>query len=280
MFRIAAVSFLNTIPLIAGLEPREGRDVTLCRDLPSRLHAGLLDGSADVALLPVADVLRGPVGGILPVGAIACHGPVDSVKVFAASAPGELRRIAADRASHTSVALLRVLLAERHGLVPDVTEVEPGPGVVPGPGEGLLIIGDRCFAYERFLRESGRDDVRGWDLGELWRELTGLPFVFAVWALAPGFPAERGEAAVADLRGILVESLEHGLARRTLLAEREAAAGRLGPGGRAGAAAIDYYFRHSLRFTVGPEELAGIRRFHELAVRHRILPGGPMPPVL
>lgn len=280
MFRIAAVSFLNTIPLIDWLDTLDAGRVSLIRDLPSRLLAYLRDGTADVALLPVAEILQVETGGVLPVAGIACRGPVDSVKVFAMGDLGQIGKISADRGSRTSVALLRVLLAESHGLSPEVTEIVPGTGVLPEEGEGILIIGDACFEYERFLRESGYTAVRGWDLGRLWWDLTGLPFVFATWTTAAGFPRRAGEAGVAELRDLLAESLRHGLAERSAIAAREAARGRLGRDGYATAEAIDYYFKRSLRFVVGDEELAGIRRFHRLAVKHEVFPEGPMPPVL
>ena len=279
-FAIAAVSFLNTIPLIDFLRSLADDQVGLCLDLPSRLAGYLSDGSADVALLPVAEILRGETGGILPAGAIACHGPVNSVKVFATSELTALQRISADRGSRSSVALLRVLLSEIHGLSLPVSEIKPQTDVMPAEGEGVLIIGDRCFEYEKFLRESGHDEVKSWDLGQLWWELTGLPFVFAIWAVAPGFPLQAGLAAVAELKGLLSESLAHGLRNLSNIAAREAVAGRLGHEGYATKAAIDYYFRRSLCFTVGEQELAGIRRFHQLAVAREIIPERPLPPVL
>jgi chorismate dehydratase len=175
---------------------------------------------------------------------------------------------------------MRTLLAEMHGLFPVVTEIEPQAGILPAPNEGILIIGDRCFEYDRFLREEGHAGIRSWDLGELWWNLTGLPFVFAVWAVAKGFPAQAGGAAVATLKELLAESLRHGLDNLPAIAAREAAAGRLGYEGHATAAAIEYYFQQSLHFAIGAEELAGIRYFHQLAVKHDVIPAGPMPPIL
>lgn len=280
LFRIAAVSFLNTVPLIDWLETRGKGRVNLIRDLPSRLLASLQDGTADVALLPVAEILRVDTGGILPVAGIACRGPVDSVKVFTTGGLGDIRRISADRGSRTSVALLRVLLAERYGLHPEISEFIPQTGILPGVDEGILIIGDACFEYERFLRESGHDDVRGWDLGELWWDLTGLPFVFAIWAVALEFPGRVGSEGVTELKELLTESLGWGLENRSDIAAREAAAGRLGHRGDATAEAIDYYFRKSLRYTVGDEELEGIRQFRRLAAKHGVIPKGSLPPIL
>lgn len=280
MFRIAAVSFLNTIPLVDWLASLEGSRVALTHDLPSRLRCRLEDGSADVALLPVAEILRGGTGGILPAAGIGCRGPVDSVKVFTRDDLKDIRRVSADRGSRASVALLRVLLSERFGLDPAVTEFVPRAGILPGREEGLLIIGDACFEYERFLREEGHADVRAHDLGGMWWDLTQLPFVFAVWAVAPDLEERVGRDGVEELKGLLAESMRHGLENRSAIATREAAAGRLGHDGHATAEAIDYYFRTSLHYEVGEDELEGIRRFRRLAAKHGAIPEGPMPPVL
>jgi len=277
-FRIATVSFLNCAPLVAWFSTPEGRaKATLSAALPSRLAPLLADGRADAALLPTAEILRGRAAGLIGSSGIACRGPVDSVKLYHRGPLGLLRRVAVDRGSRTSVALLHVLLAETAGAVPPFTEVEPEPGRLPAPDEAVLVIGDRCFAFDRWLREdaAAAAALTALDLGQAWLELTGLPFVFAAWAAAPGFAERAGEAGVRELDALLVQAREYGLARLPELAAREAAGGALGPGGQTGAAAIESYFRRSLRYPLGEAELAGIRRFHELGVRHGLLPAEP-----
>ncbi len=278
--KVAAVSFLNTVPLVEGLVAHCGAEVALSWDLPSNLADKLYSGAADVALLPVAEILRGGTGGILAAGGIACRGAVDSVKLFASQDLYTLKRVAVDRGSRSSTALLRVLLSEHNGTMPVLTETEPRVGVLPQRDEGILIIGDRCFEYEQGLRESGRDDVRSWDLGQLWWDLTGLPFVFAVWAVAPDFLARRGPGGVRQLKSVLSGALAYGLENLSDFAAREAALGRLGRQGYATTAAIDYYFHQSLHFQIGDQELTGIRRFRELATRNGVISEGPMPPIL
>lgn len=278
IYRVAAVSFLNTLPLIERF--LDGRDprVVLTRALPALLADELAAGRADVALLPVAEILRGRSGGLLAPGwGIACRGAVDSVKLFVHGDPARLKRVRADRASRSSVALLQVLLAERWGAAPGFVEAEPVPGQFPEAGEGVLAIGDRCFAYERALRAAGQADVQSVDLGAAWFDLTGLPFVFAAWAVAPDFVARAGTAGVRGLAALLDEALADGYARRAEIAAREGAAGRLGPGGEAGAAAITYYFERSLHFRLGDDDLAGIARFRELCLHQGVLPAGTAP---
>ncbi len=279
-FRIASVSFLNSVPLVEWFHTPAGQDQEVLFELPSRTPAMLEAGEADVALMPVAEVFRGRSGGFYPHTGIACRGAVDSVKLFSRSPLSEVRLILADRGSRSSAALVKVLLREMEGAAPDHSEVEPRPGKLPAEGEALLVIGDRCFAYERWLREEGRTEVQAHDLGLLWKELTGLPFVFAVWAVAPGFPGRVGPSETTRLGSILDQARAHGQERLKELAAREAAAGRMGYLGEVSPAAIAHYFRESLVYHLGEDELAGLRRFHELCVRHGLVPDQPLPPIL
>ncbi len=281
-FRIATVSFLNCLPLVEWFTTPEGSArVLLSADLPSRLTAVLAEGRADVALLPTAEILRGHAAGIIGGSGIACRGAVDSVKFYHRGPLSGLRRVAVDRGSRTSVALLRILLAETAGVAPDFNEVEPAPGRMPEPGEGVLVIGDRCFAFDRWLRDDAeaRAALMPLDLGQAWFDHTGLPFVFAAWAAAPGFPGRAGPDGARELGALLASARDWGLERVPELAAREAAAGCLGPGGEATPAALEYYFRHSLRYRLGDEELAGVRRFRELCVAHGLV-GPTTGPVL
>lgn len=273
-FRVVTVSFLNCVPLVDWFGTPAGvAQVTLTSDLPSRLAARLAAGEADVALLPTVEILRGGAAGLVGRSGIACRGRVDSVKLYHRGPLADLRRVAVDRGSRTSVALLSVLLAETVGTVPDLPEVEPSPGVTPAEGEGVLVIGDRCFAFDRWLRQdAGAAAVlTTLDLGQAWLELTGLPFVFAAWAAAPGLPDRLGPAALRDLGALLDRARDHGLARLPELAARAAAAGALGPGGEATPAAIEYYFRHSLRYRLEDNELAGLERFRDLCLAHGLV---------
>jgi len=276
-YRIAAVSFLNTVPLIDWFETTESASVQLMRALPSRLAALLRAGEADVGLLPVVEIFRGHSDGVVSSSGIACDGDVDTVKLYAAGDPGDLKRVSTDRGSRTSVALLRILLAELYGCRPDFLEAEPRATDRPAAGEGMLVIGDRCFEFEANLRETGTTTVQAWDLGGLWRQMTGLPFVFAAWATAPGFPARVGEQAVATLAALLDRARDHGLENLDALARREAQSGQLGHQGQATAEAIAYYFRQSLCYRIGEPELAGIRLFHELCIKHGEAPAGSRP---
>ena len=279
-FRIAAVSFLNAIPLTDWLAGgAEGR-VRLMVELPSRLAPLLQRGAADTALLPTVEILRGRSGGLLSPSGIACDGPVGSVAVFAAGPLDRVRLVQTDRGSRTSVALARVLLREIHGVKPEFREFRPEPGLWPGPDEAVLVIGDRCLAQAAGLRHDAPEGMRMHDLGGMWKEHTGLPFVFAAWAAAPAFAGERAAAEVRELGDLLTRSRDEGLASLPGLAERLAGEGKLGFGGEATPQAIAYYFGQSLRFVLGERELAGMRRFQDLCIAHGLVPDLPFPELL
>ncbi len=135
-FRLGAVSFLNTIPLIDWFHTAANTRVIVSRALPSRL-AGMLEADeVDVALLPVVEVLRGSSGGMLPGTGIAGFGPVDSVKVISAGPLLEMKRVHVDRGSRSSVALLEILLREMGGRCPEFEVTEPTVSRLPEPGQG------------------------------------------------------------------------------------------------------------------------------------------------
>ena len=273
--RIAAVSFLNSWPLVDALAGRD--DVQLVTDVPSQLSELLHEDRADVALIPVIEWFRGAGSAIVPGVALATGGPVDSVKLFASVPPPEIRHVAVDRGSRTSVALLRVLFAELWGVEPDFKVAEPQVNSLLDEADAALVIGDRCFAAEKRFRDEGLlggAGVHEIDLGETWRQMTGLPFVFAVWVVGDGFALRSDAAEREALTRLLQDAKAVGLARIDALADRAVAEGRLGPGGSRSREAVIHYFRESMCYDLGAQELAGLQRFHRLCVKHRIIPDG------
>jgi len=279
-YNVAAVSFLNTIPIIDQLMSKSSDEIDLHFDIPSRLAALLESGAADVALVPVVEVFRGRAAGIIPGTGIACRGAVDSVRLFYRGELATLQRIHADRGSRSSVALLRILLAENYAIKPPIEETIPTMDYLPPEGEGILVIGDRCFEFEKHLETVAGAKIKYWDLGQAWWDLTGLPFVFAVWAASKAFYARSTAAEFARLAVILNGARDDGLERLDDLAAREAALGRLGYKGDATADAVAYYFRESLQYHIGPEEVAGMIRFHKYCIEYGVVPDGPPPLML
>ena len=254
--RIGAVSFLNTVPLIHGIE--RDPNVVMLRDLPARLSDLLYEERVEVGLLPVVEYLRGIGGDIVPGICIASHGPVRTVKLFSQCPIEAAGDIAVDRGSRSSVALLRILLAEVYGRQPDLHIVEPRIEDLFLHHRSVLVIGDRAEQVRV------RDDVHVYDLGSLWRDFTGLPFVFAAWVLNADLASER----YAQRRRRIVERLtaakRDGLAALPQLAETHAPLH-----GQRPAQLLDYW-QNAIGYELGEAELAGLRRFAELAAKHKL----------
>lgn len=237
--RIGPVSYVNAKPLIWGLDSS-----LLQTDVPSELSRKFFAGKLDVALLPVFDVLR--VGGARLVDdvAIACRGEVHSVIVASRTSFAKSGTIYLDPASRSSSALLRVLVAEYYSGGPTVICAEP----IPEDGARLLI-GDAAIDFRR--RHGTAWNYH--DLGLLWQNHTGLPFVFAVWAVS-----ERAGSSVFDaLRAIKVTGLA---------ARKQIALSQPDP------AFAFRYLTECIHYDLGSEEKSGIRRFESLSRRHGLLP--------
>jgi chorismate dehydratase len=242
--RVGAVNYLNTKPLIERLTDFAPR-VRLSLDFPSRLADQLAAGEIDVGLIPVVEFFRGDGYSFVPNVAIGSRGPVLSVTLFSKVPWEEVRSVSLDEGSRTSAALTQILLRKRYGVSP---AVRPLPIDSPAEATGtdaVLLIGDRamraCLPGHRFA----------YDLGEEWTAWTGLPMVFAVWAVRNGVELGDAEAAFQKAK-------EYGLAHAGEIAQREAAALGLDPG------FCRRYLSNILRFDLGSAELAGMQRFREL----------------
>jgi chorismate dehydratase len=255
--RVGAVSYLNAKPLYYRL-CEFSSEVDLTMAVPSRLAEDLAQGRLDVALIPSIEYLRGACLGyeILPDFAIAARGPVRSVKLFSRVPITRIGRLALDEGSRTSQALTQVWLDARHGVRPEQIESLPlGVSVLESTADAVLVIGDRAMKvpHEPFFQVV--------DLAEAWRELTGLPFVFALWVARQGV----------DLGGLpdaLARSRAEGLAHADELARIHAPL--LG---------LDFqtcydYLTHVLSYELGEPELAGLQRFAGMAAARSLAPEG------
>ncbi len=177
-YRIAAVSYLNTIPFLQGLRTPELRDaVEIITTHPVGCADLLMNGSVDIALCPVGALPHLEAYYILTDYCIGCEGPVRTVAVFSDVPFQDLRQIVLSAESRTSNLLVQVLESRywRHGLRfvnPDINDDMADPE--HAGKTGYLIIGDRCFDAENRYRYQC-------DLGQAWIEATRMPFVFACW---------------------------------------------------------------------------------------------------
>lgn len=276
--RIGAVNYLNSKPLVCGLESL-APNARLTYDLPSRLADSLAAGRLDVALVPVVEYFRTRGQRIVSDACVACQGPVLSVKLHFRVPPQKVRRVALDEGSRTSAALTKILLAEMCGVHPSWEPLPIGCGPEMTTADAVLLIGDRAIADSGHDRAPGTADstsarserypqspkaagfVEEWDLGERWCSWTGLPFVFAAWVA-------RTDADVEEVAPALAAARDRGLEQLDEIAERESP-----PLG----IAVDLaksYFRDNLHFTLGRQELAGLSRFYKLCVAHDLAPAG------
>src|SRR5437016_11809917 len=202
--RVGAVNYLNTKPLIYELEELAPQ-AELVLDVPSRLADLLAEGRLDVALIPVIEYFRAGTYSVVPDVAIASRGPVLSVTLFSRVPWAGIRRVALDAGSRTSAALTQVLLRQRYGVRPDIVPLPLDHGAEDVDADGVLLIGDRA------MRACLPGFAHAYDLGQEWFDWSGLPFVYAVWAVREG--ADLG--AVADA---LNEAKRRGCARTGIIA--------------------------------------------------------------
>jgi chorismate dehydratase len=243
--RVGAVNYLNTKPLICDLDVL-APEAELVLDVPSRLADLLAEGALDVALIPVIEYFRAGGYSLVPDIAIASRGPVLSVTLFSRVPWPDVRRVALDAGSRTSAALTRILLARCYGANPEVVSLPMEQGAEDADADAVLLIGDRA------MRACLPGFAYAFDLGQEWFDWTGLPFVYAVWAVRPG----------ADLRGVdeaLVQARRRGLARAGIIAQREAPRLGLDPG------FARRYLANILHFDLGPREQAGLHHYYMLA---------------
>jgi chorismate dehydratase len=253
--RVGAVQYLNTKPLVHGLQTA-GLD--LAYDLPSRLADRLSRGDLDIALIPSIELFRGDGYGVVSDACIGCRGAVMSVKLFFRTAPARVGRLAVDEGSRTSATLARILLAERFGVFPSI-EILPIEGRAEDTSaDAVLLIGDRAIGSQR----GGFQLI--WDLGDEWCRWTGLPFVFAVWATRRGVPPE----SLRRVEPLLQAARDGGRANLAAIASAEASAHGLT------VPQCLSYLRDNLHYHLGPDERLALSRFYGHAAKLDLAPTG------
>ena len=243
--RIGAVSYLNTKPLIYELETLAA-PAELVLDYPSRLADDLDQGKLDVALIPIIEYFRAGSYTLVPDIAIASSGPVLSVTLFSRVPWQQIRRVALDEGSRTSAALTQVLLRKRYGVKPEVCPLPLDRAAEESDADAVLLIGDRamhaCLPGFPFA----------FDLGQEWHDWTGLPFVYAAWAVRSGVD-------LGPVLDALYEAKRRGCANLGPIAAHEAAQLGLDAG------FCRRYLANIIRFDLGPRELAGMHHYYMLA---------------
>jgi chorismate dehydratase len=266
--RVGHIQFLNCLPIYWGLM-RSGAliDVDLHKDSPDRLSAALVAGDLDIGPISLVEYLRNTDDLLLlPDLAVGSDGPVLSVNVVSTRPLPDLdgAKVALGSTSRTGVLLAQMLLAERYGARPEYFSCPPDLTQMLLEADAGVLIGDVAL---RALYEAPRRGLSVTDLGQAWREWTGLPMVFAVWAVRRDFAA--------DHPGVVKEVHESFLHSRDLclseLDDVAASAARWEP---FDAATLASYFR-TLDFSLGDRQVAGLREFATRAAERGDLPSLP-----
>ena len=262
--RLGAVGYLNARPLVYGLDVSPRFDLRY--DVPSECARLLHEGAIDVGLIPSIEYLRGGPYRIAPDLAIASRGPVASVAIYTTRPIADVRSIALDTSSRTSVALVSVLCAKLFKIRPELESRGPDLSDMLGHCDAALLIGDNALLldHERFhlsksqpshnqLAPSPQPRLEKIDLGEAWATLTGLPFVWAFWAGRP-------DALNADDVRALGRSRDAGITCSDAIAREYF------PDSPADQAVGAAYLRDNIKYHLGDDERAGLELFYRYAV--------------
>ncbi len=267
--RLGAVSYLNARPCVVGLEADPRFDLRF--DLPARCAALLHEDAIDVGLVPSIEYLRGAAGGasysIVPDVAIASSGPVASVALYAKRPVEDVRSIALDTSSRTSVALTRVLCAVAWHIEPSFEPHGPDLQAMLVRCDAALLIGDAALFVdparaglkpETAPAADPSAPIEKIDLGEAWTAATGLPFVYAFWAGRPT------RLSAGEVRAIQT-------ARDRGVADPDRVAGDhlSDPTSRAVGAR---YLRDNIKYRLGDSERAGLETFYRFAAELGLVP--------
>ena len=247
--RVGCVKYLNARPLIRGWPGN------VEFDHPSALCQRLANGQLDIALVSSFEFLRNPIYRIVDDVSISSDGPVYSVVVAHRGQFSDIKEIELDPASETAVNLLRCLLAEL-GLTPRLTGRNSEGAGLP---TARLIIGDQAISF----RQNHADVFRFWDLGEQWKKLTGLPFVYALWLIRP--EVSDAKSIAQRLRGLRDENLAD---IQIIVSD---AVGDAANKKEITQGFLDRYYNEHLRFSLGTREKQGLQTFADLCAKHGVL---------
>lgn len=255
--RLGIVKFLNTVPLVEGLD--KNPEISLVPAPPSRLNDMLAERSCDIALVSVIDAAlsRTPLA-MLDCGMIGCDGPTLTVRVFSSVPFEQLRTLHVDTDSHTSITLARIIFHRAFDrrletILFDSSKAHAASDPWP---EAILLIGDKVITASPPLNRYPQQ----LDLGEAWKNLTGLPFVYALWMCrARDLEDQASLDRIRVGRAILDRQLRHNFTRIDRIIQDRASEFRWPPD------LARRYLGELLRYRVGAREREAVSRFFEEA---------------
>jgi len=255
--RVGAVSYLNTLPLVYGMEHGVGaKRVDLSYATPSVLATRMTRGELDVALLPVIELARIAQLEIVPGLGITTHGACRSVLLVSRRPADQIETLALDADSRTSNVLCRVLLSNVWRRRPRCVDGAADLETVLQQADAAVRIGDKAL-FEPLPR-----DAHVYDLGEIWTRETKLPFVFAAWTARAGVIQH-------DFYRLLHESRRRGSLAIDAIAEAYRWRGEARP------EVAREYLTHNIRFRLGADELRAMKLFFRAAEEQGLIEAAP-----
>lgn len=259
-FTLGCVPFVNAIPLIAPFE-EAGSDspVSVTYEVPSKLPEMLANGSADAVLVSSFDALTTPGRKVAAGVCIGSEHAVESVRLFSKVPFSEIRTLALDQSSMTSNALAQIILAESFGAQPTTSVEAPDQSTMLVRHDACVLIGDKGM-------EASSDGLQVMDLGQAWLDLTGLPFVWAMWTGTDDFTPELVQHLLAPLipwrtakATGSVPTIWQDLAAKRVDWPLETVAS---------------YLLRTMSFAMGDAHEAGLRAYAKLLEKHGLARGG------
>lgn len=272
--RVSVVKYLNTAPLIWGLQRAQpGQRFQLSFTLPADCAEDLRAGRADIGIIPSIEYQTIPGLKVIPRIAIAGQRKVESVLLVSRGPARRAKRVALDESSRTSAALVKILFAHLWKVEPEYEDARPDLPAMLVQADAALLIGDPALRFALHSPAAGAaglnsENLHVYDLAEEWWRLTQLPFVFAFWAVRAEMgrsPQERRRLAK-----VFRDSRDAGLAHLDEIARQ--AAGELALSG----GQLERYLRHSIDYRLDAPQRAGLESFyryaHELGLIERVKP--------
>ncbi|MFQ5963727.1 MAG: menaquinone biosynthetic enzyme MqnA/MqnD family protein [Candidatus Scalinduaceae bacterium] len=244
--KIGVVPYMNAKPLIYGLE-NQPEKIDLIYAVPAALPGMLENNELDVTLMPSVNYFRTSGYKIIPGSSISSDGPVESVKLFIKTPSIEkIKVVALDKDSLTSCVLTKIILRKRYSLKPEFVTLEDQSKIYNEYADAFLVIGDNAMKIKD-------EDFIILDLGKEWKELVGLPFVYALWVT-------KSKSKLCRIDKILTEAKECGLKSLNKIASAEALRLNLGK------EHCIRYLGESIKYNLGEQEIKGLKSFYNHAL--------------
>ena len=261
--RISAISYLNTAPLMWDFEhDLIGNAFDISYTLPSACARALAEGTADIGIIPAAAYAQIPGLLVLPEVAIASRRAVRSILLVSKAPVEQVRTVALDTSSMTSVALTKILFEKWLGGGRKFTSMAPDIEKMLATHDAGLLIGDPALKIDRARYHT-------LDLAEEWIRHTGKPFVFAFWAIRMASLHEASPTL--DLPAVFQKSRDHGLEPSSINQIAREWASRL----EIGEADVRSYLTENIHYNLGADCLEGLRLFYRYAAELGALPAAP-----